>query len=134
MRILVATSGPVPARDKASYIVNIAKRLGAELIALHVVLDESQKEGGEESLNIFSEAGQKAQVKVTKVQKKGDVVSTIIETAEEKSAHLIIMGTSQGKVVAEWISADAMSKTTIPVLVVPRREFLDPRQSLGLIG
>jgi nucleotide-binding universal stress UspA family protein len=133
MRILTATAGPVPARDKASYIVNMAKRLGAELIALHVMQDDSQREGGEESLNIFAEAGQKAQVKVTKIQKKGDIVSTIIKTAEEKSVHLIIMGTSQGKVVAEWISSDAMSKTTIPVLVVPR-EFRDPRQSLGLAG
>jgi len=133
MRILVATAGPVPARDKASYIVNMAKRLVAELIVLHVMQDDSQREGGEESLNIFAEAGQKAQVKVTKIQKKGDIVSTIIETAEEKSANLIIMGTSRGKVVAEWISADAMSKTSIPVLVVPR-EFREPRQSLGTVG
>ena len=28
MKILVATAGPVPAKDKAGYIVNIAKRLG----------------------------------------------------------------------------------------------------------
>ena len=132
MRILVATAGPVPARDKASYIVNMAKRLGAELIALHVVQDERQKKGGEESLNIFSEAGEKAQVMVTRIQKKGDLVSTVIETAEQESAHLIIMGTSRGKVVAEWVSADAMSKTKIPVLVVPR-EFREPGQSPGLV-
>ena len=112
--------------------VRTAKRLGAELIALHVVQDERQKKGGEESLNIFSEAGEKAQVKVTKIQKKGDLVPTVIETAEQESAHLIIMGTSRGKVVAEWVSADAMSKTTIPVLVVPR-EFRDPGQSPGLV-
>ena len=36
MKILVATAGPVPAKKKAEYIVNIAKRLDAGIIALHI--------------------------------------------------------------------------------------------------
>ena len=39
MRILFATSGPVPAQENADYVVNITKRLGAELTVLHVVND-----------------------------------------------------------------------------------------------
>jgi nucleotide-binding universal stress UspA family protein len=119
MKILVPTAGPVPAKEKAEYIANIAKRLGAELIAMHVLKEEEQAEKGEEALNLFSDAGQNAQVSVTKVLKKGDIVSAIIESAEEESADLIVMGASRGKVVAEWVSADVMTKTTIPVVVIP---------------
>jgi len=119
VKILVPTAGPLPAKENAEYIANIAKRLGAELTALHVLKEEEQAEKGEEALNLFSEAGQNVQVNVTKILKKGEIVSIIIEAAEEESADLIVMGASRGKVLAEWLSADVMTKTTIPVVVIP---------------
>ena len=119
MKILVPTAGAVPAKESAEYIVNIAKRIGAELTALHVLKEEEQAEIGEEALNLFSEAGQNVQVNVTKILKEGDIVSTIIESAEEESADLIVMGASRGKVLAEWLSVDVMTKTAIPVVVIP---------------
>ena len=119
MKILVPTAGPVPAREKADYIVNIAKGLGADLTVLHILKEEEQGEKGEEAFNLFSQAGQKAEVNVTKLSNKGDVVSSIVECAEKESADLIVMGASPGKVVAEWISADVMNKTRIPVVVIP---------------
>lgn len=119
MKILVATAGPIGAKEKADYIVNIAKRLKAELIALHVLKDENQAAKGEEALNLFSRAGQKAQIKVKKILIKADIVSGIIKSAEKESADLIIMGASQDKVVDEWVSAEVMKKTKIPVVVIP---------------
>ena len=119
MKILVPTAGSVPAKENAEYIANIAKRLGADLTVLHVLKEEEQAEKGEEALNLFSEAGQNLQVKVTKILKKGNIVPTIIESAKEESADLIVMGASRGKVLAEWLSADVMTKTTIPVVVIP---------------
>jgi nucleotide-binding universal stress UspA family protein len=119
MKILVPTAGPLPAKQNARYIVNVAKRLGAGIIALHILKEGERMEKGEEALSIFSKAGQNAEVNVVKKIKKGDMVSSIIDTAEEESADLVIMGASQGKVVAEWVSADVMGKTTIPVLVIP---------------
>jgi nucleotide-binding universal stress UspA family protein len=119
MKILVPTAGPLPAKQNARYIVNVAKRLGAGIIALHILKEGERMEKGEEALSIFSKAGQNAEVNVVKKIKKGDMVSSIIDTAEEESADIVIMGASQGKVVAEWVSADVMGKTTIPVLVIP---------------
>lgn len=119
MKVLAAIAGPISAKEKANYIVNIAKRLGAELIALHVLKRENQAKRGEEALNFFSEAGLKAKVPVKKILKKADIVSAIIETAEEESANLIIMGADRGKVVAEWLSANVMRKTKIPAVVIP---------------
>jgi nucleotide-binding universal stress UspA family protein len=119
MKILVPTAGPVPAKEKADYVVSIAKRIGAELKVLHILKEGEETKKGEEALNLFSEAGQKKQVNVSKILKKGDMVSAIINSAEVESADLIIMGASPRKIVAEWVSAEVMSKTAIPVVVVP---------------
>lgn len=119
MKILVPTAGPVPAKEKADYIVNIAKGLRAELMVMHILKEEEPAKSAEEAFDPFFRAGQKAQVNMTKLLKKGDVVYSIVECAEKESADLIIMGASPGKVVAEWISADVMNKTRIPVVVIP---------------
>jgi len=118
MKILVTTAGPVPAKNKAEYIVDIAKRLGADVIALHIMKGEDPMQG-QKALTIFSEARRKAHVNVARVLERGDIVPTIIECAEEETVDLIIMGASEGKVVAEWVSAGVMEKTKIPVVVIP---------------
>lgn len=119
MKVLAAIAGPISAKEKADYIINIAKRLKADLIALHVVKRENQAKKGEDALKYFSEAGKKAKVKVKKILKKAEIVSAIIETAEAEKADLIIMGADRGKVVAEWLSEDVMRKTKIPAVVIP---------------
>jgi len=119
MKVLAAIAGPISAKEKADYIINIAKRLGADLIALHVMKRENQAKKGEDALKYFSEAGKKAKVKVKRILKKADIVSAIIETAEAEKADLIIMGADRGKVITEWLSADVMKKTKIPAVVIP---------------
>ena len=119
MKILAATAGPVPAKKKAEYIVNIAKRLGAGLIALHILGDEQANAKGEQALDIIVQAGQEAHVNVARVLEKGDIVPTIVKSAEKEGADLIIMGASEGKVIAEWVSAGVMEKTNVPVVVIP---------------
>jgi nucleotide-binding universal stress UspA family protein len=65
--------------------------------------------------------GQQLSVNVTGVLCHGDVVSQIIEYANENKIDLIVMGASQGKVVSQWISADVMGRTAPPVVVVPHQ-------------
>lgn len=117
MKILVSAAGPKPAKDKAGYVMEIAKKLGAEVIALHIS-KEGDTARGEETLKIFAEAGQKADINVTKVLKEGDIISNIVEAADKESVALIIMGASPGK-VADWISAGVMEKAKIPVVIIP---------------
>lgn len=119
MKILVATAGYVPAKEKADYVINIAKRLQAEIFALHILTKEENEDEGRNALNVFAELGQEAGVTVYKMLKNADIVSAIIETAQELSADLIIMGASQGKVVSEWLSADVLRRSEIPVVVIP---------------
>ena len=46
--------------------------------------------------------------------------SIIIETAQENSVDLIVLGVSRGEIVAEWMNAGAMERTDIPVLLIPK--------------
>ena len=117
MKILVTAAGPKPAKDKAGYVMDIAKKLGAEVVALHISNEEDTTQG-EETLKIFAEAGQQANVNVIKILKKGDIIPNIVEAADKESVALIIMGASPGK-VADWISAGVIEKVKIPVIIIP---------------
>ena len=44
MKILFATAGPVTAQENADYVVTITKRLGAELIVLHVIHEKDDND------------------------------------------------------------------------------------------
>jgi nucleotide-binding universal stress UspA family protein len=131
MKILVTTAGPVPAKKKAEYIVNIARGLGADIIALHILQEEQNKEKGEQALDIFAQAGQEAHVNVARVLEKGDIVPAIVKSAEKEGADLIIMGASEGRVVAEWVSAGVMEKTNVPVVVIPHEFRKSQAADLG---
>ena len=118
MKILVSVAGPKPAKDNVWYVMNLAKKLGAEVVALHI----SQKEDtsrGEETLKIFTDAGKDAKINVIKILKRGDIVSNIIATVEKESVKLIIMGATPGKAVTEWVSTGVMEKAQVPMLVIP---------------
>ena len=119
MKVLAAIAGPISAKKKTNYIIRIAKRLGAELIALHVLKNEKLTKRGEKALGFLSKACRKAKVKVKTVLKKTDVLTAIIQTAKEEKVDLIIMGADKRKVVSEWLSADVMKKTKIPAVVIP---------------
>lgn len=118
MKLLVTAAGPKPAQDKAGYVVNFAKKIGADIIALYISSQAGDTEA-EATLDIFSDAGQAAGVNVTRKQKQGDVISSIIQAAKEESADLIIMGASPGNDAGNWLSTRVMEKAATPVIVFP---------------
>lgn len=119
MKILFATAGPVPAQENADYVINIAKRLGAELTVLHVINEEDEQENGNRSLRSLFESGKKAHVQVTGIVQPGDIISQIVRIAENESSAMIIMGASRGMLLNEWLSSYVKQKTKVPVLVIP---------------
>ena len=120
MKIIIPSAGSVPDQRTADYVTNIAKRLNAQLIVLRILSEKETEAEGEQSLRLFVENGQREKVPVNIILKSGDIASGIIETAQEKSVDLIILGVSRGEVVAEWMNAGAMEKTDIPVLLIPK--------------
>jgi len=120
MKIIVPSAGPVPDQRTAGYVINIAKRLNAQLVVLRVLMEKETEAAGEQSLSLFIENGKEEKVPVIGILRRGDIAPVIIEVAEEKSVDLIILGVSRGEIVAEWLNAKAMEKTDIPVLIIPK--------------
>lgn len=118
MKILVPTAGPVPAAEKANYIMEIAKKLNAEVTVLHI-LDLAEASDGEKAMNIFEDLGAEFGVNVKTIMKEGNVVPSIVDTAEDEKANLIIMGASEGRIVADWIVTQVLEKSNVPVVIVP---------------
>ena len=120
MKIIVPTVGAIPDQRSVDYIVNIAKRLKAQLVVLRILSEKETKAAGEQCLSLFIENGKAEKVPVNGVLRRGDIAPAIIEVAEDKSADLIILGISHGEIIAEWMNAKAMEKTDIPVLLIPK--------------
>ena len=129
MKIIVPSTGPVPDRRTADYIVNIANRLNATLVLLRVLAENETEVAGKKNLGLFYEIGRREKVPVKIVLRRGDVASAIIDVALEKTVDLIIMGVSHGEVVAEWMNAKAMERTDIPVLLIPKWVLAAKRSS-----
>lgn len=120
MKIIVPTAGSVPDQRTAGYVINIAKRLNAQLVVLRILTENETEAVGKQSLGLFIENGKEEKVTVNGILRRGDLALVIIEVAEEKSVDLIILGASHGEIVAEWLNAKAMEKTDIPVLIIPK--------------
>ncbi|MBC8391692.1 MAG: universal stress protein [Deltaproteobacteria bacterium] len=120
MKIIVPTIGSLPGQRTVGYVINIAKRLHAQLVVLHVLTENETEAAGEQSLSLFIENGKEEKVPVNGILRRGDIVPVIIEVAEEKSVDLIVLGASHGEIVAEWMNAKSMEKTAIPVLLIPK--------------
>lgn len=119
MKLLVPTAGPKPAEEKADYIFNIAKMLEAEIIAIHISDREDSTEG-QEALEIFTKEANKNDVKITTQMKTGEIVSVISEVAESENVDLILMGASEGRIVAKWIAVDIIEKSKVPIVIIPQ--------------
>ena len=120
MKIIVPSTGSVTDQRTADYVTNIAKRLNAQLVVLRILSAKETEAEGEQSLRLFVENGKRKKVPLNINLRHGDIVSVIIETAQETSVDLIILGVSRGEIVAEWMNARAMERTDIPVLLFPK--------------
>ena len=120
MKIIVPSAGPTVDKKTVGYVINIAKRLNAQLVVVRVLTEKEKEADGERSLSLFVEFGKRENVPVNIILRHGDIASAIIEIAQEKSVDLILLGVSHGEIVAEWMNAGAMEKTNIPVLLIPK--------------
>ena len=119
MKLLVPTAGPLPARQNANYVVELARKLRASVDVVHILDLAADKGPGQEALEIFSEAGNQMGVPVRTHLVEGNVVPTIVDMAEDMHSNLIVMGGSAGTLVAEWIVTDVMNKSPVPVVIIP---------------
>ena len=120
MKILVPVAHSGPDQRTAGYVINIGKRLNAQLVVLRILTEEESEAAGEKSLSLFVNIGREEKVPIDAILRRGDIASVIIDVAEEESVNLIIFGVSHGEIVAEWLNATAMEKTDIPIVMIPK--------------
>ena len=119
MRILIPTAGEEAAAEIAEYVMEVAKRMAADVTVLHILRDGETVEDGIQSGLVFSNAASDFGVKVSLRTDSGDVVKSILKIANEEQTDLILMGASRGSLVENWLSANVMGQGNVPVLVVP---------------
>jgi nucleotide-binding universal stress UspA family protein len=118
LKIMVPTSGPVPAEQNARYIMRMARNLRAELLVVHV-RDKGEDREGDLALDIFDKVSKDLDVKVTLKPAIGEISRTIISIAKFEEVDLIVMGATKGRNVAQWIIDKIKTETDIPIVVIP---------------
>lgn len=124
-KILVPTSGYLAAKEKVDSIIDIAYRLDAEVEVIHirdpkVFVATTQESEGWEALKVFEERGREKGVKVISYYTSGELVPSLLRFACEHQVDLILMGSSSGRMIAEWIMSDIIRECDIPVLIIPQ--------------
>ncbi len=120
LKIMVPTSGPVPAQENAEYVLKIAKKLNAQVIVVHI-RDKGESREGDLALDIYDKISKQVGVKVRLVPAIGEISDTIIGMAKFEDVDLIIMGATSGRNIASWIIDRIINKTDIPVVIIPWR-------------
>jgi nucleotide-binding universal stress UspA family protein len=124
-KILVPTSGYLAAKERGDYILEVAKKLDAEVLVVHVrdpnyLVATSKESEGWAALKIFEEKGKETGVNVESFYTSGDLVEILKTFAVEKDVDLILVGASANRLIAEWVTFEFMCDCDIPILVVPQ--------------
>ena len=139
-RILIATDGSDKSRKAAEEGMELAKALGAQVIALNVInevviasavrqlgsdrkeVEERLKVAGEKAVDNIKAMGAKMGVNVDAIVTIGAPANTVIDMAGAEQADLIIMGSHGESGATKLLIGSVVQKVlywaTIPVLVV----------------
>jgi nucleotide-binding universal stress UspA family protein len=129
-RILVAVSSPWAAEKAVEPMSDLARRLGAEVLVIHVSrpsagqMREQEQADGEAAINILREKLQERQVVVqTLLLFSDDIARAILNTAVEREVSLIVLGLTGKNVFARLLAGNVpvelIKNTRIPVLLLP---------------
>jgi len=111
-KILIATDGSVYSELASREAVSIAKRTGSGLIALSVAKNDENLPVAKESVNVVKELAEREHVKVETLTLKGEPYETIVKTAEQRNAGLIIVG-SHGRTGVERLLMGSVTERVI---------------------
>ncbi len=129
-RILIAISSPYAAQRVVDCVGDLAKRLGAEVLVVHVSrpsggqMREQEQAEGEQAIRFMRE---ELHAKGLQVQDllmfSDDIARAILNTALEREATMIILGLTGKNVFARLLAGNVpvelLKNTKIPVLILP---------------
>jgi nucleotide-binding universal stress UspA family protein len=127
---LVAVSSPWAAQKCVEPMSDLAKRLGAEVLVIHVSrpsagqMREQEQADGESAINILSQKLAERGITVqTLLLFSDDIARAVLNTAIERQASLIVLGLTGKNVFARLLAGNVpvelIKNTKIPVLLLP---------------
>ena len=124
-KILVPTSGYLAAKERSDYIIQVAKKLGADVHVLHIrdpkyIIATSKESEAWEGLQIFQDKGKREGIIVSSHYVTGDLVPTLISFAKDNDFDMILIGASSGGLIAPWVLQELIGQCDVPVLVIPQ--------------
>jgi len=139
-RILIATDGSDKSKKAAEEGIELAKALGAQVLALNVVnevviasavrqlgsdrkeVETKLKTAGSKAVDSIKAMGDKVGVRVDTIVRIGAPANMVIDTAAAEKADLIVMGSHGESGASKLLIGSVVQKvlywSTIPVLVV----------------
>ena len=129
-RILVAVSSPYAARKVADPLADLARRLSAEVLVVHVSrpsggqMREQEQADGEAAIRLLREHLQEQNVVVQDLLMfSDDIARAILNTAVEREVTMIVLGLTGKNVFARLLAGNVpvelIKNTPIPVLILP---------------
>ncbi len=129
-RILVAVSSPWASERLVEPLADLAKRLEAEVLVVHVSrpsggqLREQEQADGESAVRFLSEKLQERGAAVqTLLMFSDDIARAILNTAAEREISLIVLGLTGKNIFARLLAGNVpvelIKNTKVPVLLLP---------------
>jgi len=130
-RILVAVSSPWASQKLTEPLVDLSRRLGAEVVVCHVAKlheeDETEtdaKRRGEQTLKMLTQSILDAGIEAQGVMLfADDVTKAILNTAKARGCTLIVLGLSGKGVIKRLIAGDVpgniIRQAEMPVMLFP---------------
>src|SRR5437763_6202630 len=129
-RILVAVSSPWAAQKAVEPVSNLARRLAAEVLVVHVSrpsggqMREQEQADGESAISMLRAKLEERGVNVqTLLMFSDDIARAILNTAVERQVTLIVLGLTGKNVFARLLAGNVpvelIKNTRVPVLLLP---------------
>lgn len=130
-RLLIAVSTPWASQKVTDPIINLARRLDADVIAMHVAtqsdadeMEADAKHRGEQTLELLGDAMRAQGIDYECVLLfSDDVAKAIINTARERECTAVVMGigkqTLLQRVFGKNVPAEVARQSNLPVLMLP---------------
>jgi nucleotide-binding universal stress UspA family protein len=129
-KILVAVSSPWAAEKVAESVADLARRLGAEVLVVHVSrpssgpMREQEQADGEAAIRSLRASLQSRGVVVQELLMfSDDIARAVLNTAVEREVTLIVLGLTGKNVFARLLAGNVpvelIRQTKVPVLILP---------------
>ena len=127
---MIAVSSPWAAQKAVEPVADLAKRLGAEVLVVHVSrpsggqMREQEQADGESSINMLRQAlSDKGLAVQTLLMFSEDIARAILNVAAEREVTLIVLGMTGKNIFARLLAGNVpvelIKNTKIPVLLLP---------------